>query len=294
MAMLDELWRTGEDLLSRNLRDTLTISGMWRTRLWLRPAMNELLYKAEYLVTIAGHQGCAFHDDTLEDEELSELVGAHYTAAVTAHPAVRVAVADAIFGHSRGKIPASVKTARRGTPGEKAHWRAAIVAREVSRLLPVGSRGPVALVGVSRLIAMALAERDIEVIPFDLNPLVVGSLLYDSVRVLHGTEFFQKSESCCAAVVTGMTMVNLSLESILKTCVRSKISALVYAQTAANMAPWYLYYGAQAVVAERMPFYNFEGYSEIEVYRASINSQARGSTAPGFPASGLGGPTQDR
>jgi hypothetical protein len=275
MSLIDSLWSTAEGLLPSDGAPDLIISGIWRTVLWLRPSGEELLFETEYVVATIGHQGCAFTATTVEDQDLKSLVGQHYSAARNSVLPIKIAVLDALFGHLTVKAHDADREERfDGTPPEKARWRASLVAGETRRVLSEyinrSAACKVALIGVSRLVADELNSLGYDVVGFDLSPSVVGTILTNGEIVRHGSELASQLPKCDAAVATGMTLSTGTLEGILALSTKHQIPLILYAQTGANIAPWYLALGVSAVVAEPIPFYNFEGRSTIRIYRRTL------------------------
>jgi hypothetical protein len=271
MDFVDRLWDIGEGMVPTHLVERLTIHGLWDTRLWFAPSSSEIGFRCRFIVAQTHHQGCAFYPGNLDASELETLVGQHYRVARDASLPLKVAVADTLFAFARPRLPACRWESEVGTPTEKASWRARVVGDEAKRILGSArtrsSRPRVVLVGVSALILDELLRMDCTVAAVDLDPHVVGWTARPGVLVGHGADVEATLAESDMAVVTGMTLTTRSLGSILAQCVASHTRVLVYAQTGANIAPWYMLYGADTVVCERIPFYNFEGLSEIHVYR---------------------------
>ncbi|GGK73683.1 hypothetical protein [Mangrovihabitans endophyticus] len=273
MSLIDSIWSTAEGLLSDEESQELVITGAWRTVLWLRPSRREITFKAEYLVITIEYQGCSFVAQDILDKDLQWLVGKHYSVARQASLPVRIAVADALCAHPSRSITPDAEELLDGSPEEKALWRARIVARETAAALrsaqPISNRddGSVALVGVSALIADELLHLSRRVEAFDLYRPLVNSRLRNGILIRHGSKLLESLHTFSAVVVTGMALSTNTLQQILINAGAARVPVVVYAQTGANIAPWYVRWGAQTVIAEPLPFYNFQGLSSIRIYR---------------------------
>lgn len=274
MSLIDALWQIGESIVPPDLVGELAIIGVWDTRLWFAPSPNEVLFKCNYVIAHTHHQGCAFYSENdFNGHDAQTLLGQHFTVAKRASLPFKIAVADSLFAFASRNLTHARQFSRAGTPTEKASWRAHVVGEEAARLLGRAShsrRPRVVLIGVSGLILDELITMGCSVAVFDLDPAIVGSYIRSGLQVLHGNDVYRHVRHCDLAVVTGMTLSTRTLDKILRHCKKTDTKVLVYAQTAANMAPWYLLYGVDTVVSERIPFYNFEGTSEILVYRKEL------------------------
>jgi uncharacterized protein (DUF4213/DUF364 family) len=155
-----------------------------------------------------------------------------------------------------------------GSPITKATERASIVAGEALQLLPDGlHRKPkVVNIGAVGNIIVELKSRGFEVSATDLNPNVVGTLLH-GVVIQSGeanTHLIQNSD---IAVITGMTISNGSIDELLSVARECNTKVVIFAQSGASFARFYLDRGASSVVAEPFPFYIFQGISTIGIYR---------------------------
>lgn len=69
-------------------------------------------------------------------------------------------------------------------------------------------------------------------------------------------------------VASGMTLVTMTFQRMVDHCGVMKAPLLMYCQTGANLGAVLIECGASGVVAEHLPFYNWEGESRVSVYRA--------------------------
>ena len=71
------------------------------------------------------------------------------------------------------------------------------------------------------------------------------------------------------ALITGMAIVNDTMETLLMSCKKAGAVAIVYGQTGSNFAPFYLENGVDCVISEPFPLYTIPGRSEIRIFASS-------------------------
>lgn len=271
MDFINSLWNIGSNYVPEAQYSALTIKGFWDTTLVFQPHPSETIFECSYLICQTEHQGCSFYEpEGTIRTGFEDLIGKHFTAAAKAPLPVKIAVLDSIFAYRQKQIKPDLKLKTKGNPSKKAFWRAQVVSNEVDALLfnkQDNNPAKIVLIGYSGLILDQLLSRSDYVTPFDFKKKLVGLEIRPGVTIHHGEEVNKYLTEADIAVVTGMTLATNTLENILKNCVQNNTKVIVYAQTASNIAPWYLSFGATSAVCEKIPFYNFEGWSEIAVYR---------------------------
>lgn len=262
LRIWEHLSRKARDLMSGE-EHTVRIRGLWSVRYRNQVSNLERTFSGHMLLAQSSGQGtCLSDEDPMIDlgivgEPANNFIG-------MANP-LSIALLDSIYNGICERP--CVKIVVDGDPANKAKERAEVVAREASLLVDGSANGKKAvLVGFVSEIARRLRRAG-----FDLA-------CTDSKEEEWGTEHDRfsiedpsRSEICVAeadvAVITGMTLQTGSLDSLLEVATAEGTGVVVFAQTGANIAREYVNFGADVVVAEPFPKYDFHGTSEIWIHR---------------------------
>lgn len=268
--IIDDLWELSLHLVPTSILRELTITGFWRTALWFRP-YNEVRFRCNFVIAQTRYQGCAFYSMEISEGEIEQLLGTHVLEARRSCVPLQVALLDSVFGFLVNDLIAARVLEISGTSQEKALWRARIVGEEVEELLHalnlVSHPAHIALVGASALILDELLALQCTVDIFDLDPTIIGTNIRRDMNIIDGKSGLSSHQPPDIIVATGMTLTTETLDDILAYARYSGAKVVIYAQTGANIAPWYRRYGADSIVSEPIPFYDFEGVSKIRVFR---------------------------
>ena len=243
------------------------VRGQWIVDPTFQPSSAERTFSTPFLIVHVERQGCAyFSRDALDDARAEPLVGRTVLECLGMAQYARVAVTDAAYAGLEGVPKPAETVVVDGTVTEKARIRAELATRETLRSSPQGGRA--ALVGYSGEIAACLRANGFEVLAYDLDPEVISPEV-ESIKgpVNDGSDFFETEAD--VVVATGMTLVTETFAAVSDHCARTGADLVMYCQTAANLGPMLLAHGATAVVAEHVPFYNWEGQSRVSLYRDS-------------------------
>jgi len=148
----------------------------------------------------------------------------------------------------------------------KSYWRTEIIASEAKRLLGSLRGKNVVNVGVVGSFLKKFGELGCSVLGTDYDEAIIGQTLFDA-PIENGDKTIEAVANADLAIVTGMTMATLTLDSILSTAARNSTKIIIFAETGANLAPFFMQYGVDVFIGEPFPFYIFNGVSEIRVYR---------------------------
>jgi hypothetical protein len=171
----------------------------------------------------------------------------------------RIALADLVLGHvSR---PADERIALDDRSDAKYAVRTRIFADEAARVLR--RKGPrrlkgrtprVLVIGATAGIVGALRRRGFEVSATDLWPEVVGREL-GGVRVENGaTANARLMKAADLAIVTGMTLSNRTLPSLMRLAKKHNTSTMIWAITGRNFGDHYTRHGVDCVISDPSPF----------------------------------------
>jgi len=104
-----------------------------------------------------------------------------------------------------------------------------------------------------------------QVIGSDFDPTIIGKTFFDKAPIVSGKKTFEILKSVDIAVVTGMTIVTKTLDSIINVCREHNVKLIVFAETGSNMAQYYVQRGVDCYLSESFPFYIFNGESTISI-----------------------------
>lgn len=220
---------------------------------------------AFHLTLTVGGLGCCYAE---EQAPLSDptWIGQDARHIKTTNRYREVSLLDSVFGNFRAEP--TYKVVIDGFPLDKSRMRAEIIADQVESCAK--ARGLIAprvlMVGVVGKVMKAMHHRGMRVQAVDLSSDIIGQEVLEGVRVLgpkHTDALLAESD---IALITGMAIVNNTLESLVKTCERAKTIAIVYGQTGSNFAPFYLENGVSCVISESFPLYTIPGCSDIRVF----------------------------
>lgn len=258
--------------LSQNMdNDLFRIKGVWNIDLLFNPNKNERKFEYKLLVVQTTAQGCCYYSG-VNFEASADLLGLDArTIESSNNPFFKIALLDSIYSNFSLLAPVS-EFIIHGTSEEKAVQRTDIVVKEVLHQLSFiqKAKKTVLNIGTVGLFIEHLKHKNINVLTTDLDTSIVGkningTIVYDGLK--HNLDFIKNSD---VILVTGMTIASNTLQEILYHAKLHGKKVVIFAETGAWFAQEYcLTYGVDAVISEPFPFYIFNGYSEIKVYRSS-------------------------
>jgi hypothetical protein len=235
----------------------------------------ERLFSTPFILVHVERQGCAyFPKEDLASITQHDFVGQRIDECIDAAPLpIQLALTDALFATLSEVIDGSQRISLDGTVSSKASKRARLVAAEVAELLKqTPAEQSVSLLGYSGEIANALRAVGANVISYDLDLETApdGGHAGSVTTVRHGNLFLADAPPDLV-VATGMTLVTDTFAKIRTFCLQQRIPLVMYCQTAANLGGFLVsHYDVDVVVAEHVPFYNWEGRSIVTVHRRAV------------------------
>jgi len=112
----------------------------------------------------------------------------------------------------------------------------------------------------------ALIDRGFKVTATDMAPDVVGQNL-GGVTVGDGTENGRLIEAADLVIMTGMTLPNRTLPSLIEAAKINNTSTMIWAVTGKNLGHYYIAKGIDCVVADPAPFISLPGPATIGIWR---------------------------
>jgi hypothetical protein len=183
----------------------------------------------------------------------------------------RTALIDLVMGHFPATADGHVILDQ--TRPEKYMRKSALFADEAELVLQrkgrraiKGSKPHVVVIGAMAGTIRALIGRGFEVTATDMSPDVVGQNL-GGVTVCEGTENRRLLEAADLAIITGMTLPNRTLPSIIETAKSSNTSTMMWAVTGRNFGHYYIQQGIDCVISDPLPFLMLPGPASTWIWR---------------------------
>ena len=239
------------------------IQGLWSVDCLFNPAGNGRVFDYKFLVaqTMAG-QGCSYSTHhNYSGAALKPYIGNDFADFDITDTALKVAFLDAVYGtlFPAKQIKRLEKTADSIT---KMRWRTQIIMDEAIRLLGDVRNRRIVNIGVVGDILNVFNEAGADIFGTDYDPSIIGNL---DVPVVDGASTLDAVRESDLAIVTGMTVTTNTIDSILDCALKNGVKVIVFAETGANFASFYLSRGVDVYLSEHFPFYIFSGASAIDV-----------------------------
>lgn len=205
-----------------------------------------------------------FNKSPLSEEQLIKLINKPVLGAAedTTDIALRVALLDAAYGKYKHKSRIRrVKTYTiTGGYKKKADFRSQLLTHDLH-----GKR--VVVVGLVSEFVRDLLANDCKVSVIDLSPELRNKKILDIPIITEGNDTtLELIKSADYALISGCTVANGTIDSIISVAKKSKTCVRFYMETGGNLAPKVKEAGAELVVAEIFPFYDMPGTTRFEVY----------------------------
>lgn len=266
MKIIDEL-EAFFKLQSRKLSaDDFILRGMWKIDMAFKPTTSDSAYTdIGILAHTTGSGFCACFNENPQID--LDLLGKDVREITSRDLSSRIAILDA--GFSRLHRPPTYSMYLQGSIQDKVIARANLITSEMMRFSSHtnSSSKKFLVVGAVSNIIKELIKTGAEVFATDLDKTLVNSSL-EGVEIEDGLErTIPLLQEVDVALVTGMTLSTDTLDEILTVARKSKVKIVMFAQTGANIAPYYLDFGAKTVLSESFPSCIFPGDTLVKVYR---------------------------
>ena len=143
---------------------------------------------------------------------------------------------------------------------------AAFVLRRKSARGYKGKRPHIHVAGATAGILNALRVNGFKVTATDLSHDVIGQNL-GGVTVCDAVENCDSIAAADLTIITGMTLSNGTLPSLLETAKTSNTSTMIWAVTGRNLGQYYTEHGVDCVISDPSPFFQLPGPASIRVWR---------------------------
>jgi hypothetical protein len=244
--------------------DPLIVRQLANVDLCVRPTPTERLFQCNIHLAYVLGQGCCYtsHPVTIDPATVgrpaSELGGAPL--------ATRIAVLDSVYAGFNCVPTAEVKLV--GSMEERSQRRAAFIVDRLCAQFSLRSGSRVAQIGVVAEFIKALQRKDVQVDAYDLDNDLIGQKIHNVV-VRHGSEIERHILNTDVILITGMSLWTDTFASVVKLASASGVRVVMFAESAANLAPHLLSCGASAVFSEPFPFYVFGGNAVVRYYTSA-------------------------
>jgi hypothetical protein len=251
------------------MQEGLYVSGLWGIKCLFNPSINERIFNHNIVICQTNGQGaCYYEGSEIEKEYLEDMLGTVYKGGNIDNPYVEIALLDSIAANLCN-CPNKIFELH-GHFSKKAMERADIIVNEISDLvIPNKKNGMLTVcnIGVVSLIVKRLLEKGFNVFACDKDKKIIGNRLFEKVNIQ--SEKFLKDSiiNSDIALITGMTLATDSLEEIIAMCKLYSTKIVIFAETGANFAPFYIKFGADVVISEPFPFYTFAGNNTISIFK---------------------------
>jgi len=264
MKSLNEIERQIFELTSEKDRQ---IQGLWNVDCLYNPTNNGRIFDYKFLISQTIGQGCSYSiNRNYSSELLKEYIGHDFLELKIEDLALKVSLFDSIYGELfpvRNKKQLILNT----NSLDKLKWRTQIIVEEAKRLLGNVNNKRIVNVGVVGDVLLTFQELGAYVIVTDFDSSIIVNNNIFNIPIRNKIYTLEVLKNADLTVVTGMTIATDTIDDIVETCLRNNVKIIVFAETGANLADYYLKCGVDVYLSEHFPFYIFNGNSIIDVCR---------------------------
>jgi len=262
---IDSIREIEKSVLERSAAQDRQVKGIWGVDCLFNPSNNGRVFDYKFLVTQTLGQGCAYSASfDYPREFLRQYIGRDFLECGIGDTALKVSFLDSMYG---ALFPPDNKRRliSEASSYEKMKWRTRIILDEATRLLGDLKNKKIVNVGVVGDILLAFAEKGAEIAGTDYDASIVGTGAFGRIPVYDGKETIKAVSESDLAVITGMTITTNTIDEIIECCSGNNVRTIVFGETGANLAGYYVKHGIDVYLAEYFPFYIFNGRSVIDV-----------------------------
>lgn len=254
-----------DQILEHTSKQDREVNGLWGVDCLYHPINNGRIFDYKFLISQTLGQGCAYSTNyNYSRELLKQYVGHDFLEFNIDDIALKVCFLDSLYGvlfPAKNKKRLTVKAESM----EKLKWRTKIIIDESKRLLGNLRNKKVVNVGVVGDILCSFQNEGAIITGTDFDPSIIGMNSFGNIPVLDGRSTLDVVSDSDLAIITGMTITSSTIDDILKCCTRNNVKTIVFAETGANLADYYIKQGVNVYLSEHFPFYIFNGISTIDI-----------------------------
>lgn len=257
------------DYARSNLAEAPILRQMSTIDLTVQPEVTERRFQYDIRMAYIFGQGCAYAErgSTFRGEDLVGMNALDHLHAFDRTS--QIAVMDALFAKFPKK--ASDRIVLEGEVRVKSEQRPAFYSRNIVAKLGEARNKRVLMIGLVKAIARDLASHGISITVTDLDAQAqtdakVEQGHSDRIQFIHPDSVSGEIGTFDLVLATGMTLANGTFQDVSNLCRGNGVPLMLYAETAAHLAPFTIGRGADYVIAEYFPFFVFGGSSVIEFF----------------------------
>lgn len=259
ISEIEQIIRERTDRTDRILR------GIWGVDCFFNPSNNGRVFDYKFIVSQTKGQGCAYSTNLeYKREYFYNYIGRDFLEEKIDDLAMKVSLLDSVFGLV-SKTKNYVEKTINASSNEKLRWRTSIVLEEARKLLGNLNDKKIVNVGVVGDFIKSFTEAGAIVVGTDFDESIIGKPIFGNISIIHGSNTLKEIANSDLAIVTGMTITTQTIDEIIDCCQKNNVKLIVFAETGANLAGYYVNKGVDVFLAEHFPFYIFNGVSVIDV-----------------------------
>ena len=252
-------------ILERTNESDRIIRGIWGVDCLFNPLNNGRVFDYKFIVSQTKGQGCAYSTNMdYQREYFYSYIGRDFLRESIDDLAMKVSLLDSVFGLV-SKPKNYIEKTKNASSDEKLKWRTSIVLEEAKKLLGNLNNKKIVNVGVVGDFIKAFTESGALVVGTDFDESIIGKPIFANTSIIHGSNTLNEIADSDIAIVTGMTITTQTIDEIIDCCQKNCVKLIVFAETGANLAGYYVNRGVDVFLAEHFPFYIFNGISVIDV-----------------------------
>lgn len=249
----------------RTNKSDRVLRGIWGGDCIFNPSNNGRVFDYKFIVSQTEGQGCAYSSNLeYQRKYFYSYIGKDFLEENIEDLAMKVSLLDSVFGLV-SKPKNYVEKTINATSNEKLKWRTSIVLEEAKKLLGDLNGKKIVNVGVVGDFIKSFAETGALVVGTDFDESIIGKRIFGDISIVHGSNTLNEIANSNLAIVTGMTITTQTIDEIIDCCQTNNVKLIVFAETGANLAGYYINNGVDVFLAEHFPFYIFNGQSVIDV-----------------------------
>lgn len=265
---MNSLEEIEKEIRATTTPDERIVSGIWGVDCLFNPCNNGRIFDCKFILAQTMGIGCAYSvNEDYPRNKLIEYIGKDFLSSGIDDIALKVSLFDSVYESVR-QLKVSRRIQLSGSPNCKMHKRTEIILEEAERMVGSLEGKNVVNVGVVGDILISFSQKGARVVGTDFDPTIIETDAFADISVFDGTRTIDMIRKADLAVVTGMTITTQTIDEIIQVCNERNIPIIVFAETGANLASYYIRHGVNVYLSERFPFYIFSGESFIDVYRS--------------------------
>ncbi len=252
-------------ICERTNKSDRILRGIWGVDCFFNPSNNGRVFDYKFIVSQTKGQGCAYSTNLEYQREcFCSYIGKDFLEKNIDDFAMKVSLFDSVFGLI-SKPKNCVEKIMNAPSDKKLKWRTSIVLEEAKKLLGNLNGKRIVNVGVVGDFIKSFAEKGALVVGTDFDESIIGKQIFGNISIIHGSNTLNEIANSDLAIVTGMTITTQTIDEIIDCCQKNNVKLIVFAETGANIAGYYINRGVDVFLAEHFPFYIFNGVSVIDV-----------------------------